>query len=64
MPAQRYESRELDRDTIDYLHRVVRGEGRGMPGLYYDAEDGKVSGPQWPLWGYIGGPIECSSPCS
>ena len=57
MPAQRYETTELDHATLDYLHQVVEGEGRGMPGLYFDAEDGKVSGPKWPVWGFIGGPI-------
>jgi len=57
MPAQRYESEELDQATLDYLHRVVRGEGRGMPGLYYDADDGKVSGPGLPVWGFVAGPV-------
>ena len=57
MPAQRYESEELDQATLDYLHRVVRGGGRGMPGLYYDADDGKVSGPGLPVWGFVAGPV-------
>ena len=57
MAAQRFETKELDEATLDYLHRVVANQGQGMPGLYYDAEDGKVSGPQWPLWGFVTGPI-------
>jgi hypothetical protein len=57
MPAQRFEAEELDQATLDYLHQVVEEEGRGMPGLYYDAEDGKVSGPGLPVWGFVAGPI-------
>ncbi len=57
MAVQRYETTELDEATLDYLHRVVQNEGQGMPGLYYDAEDAKVSGPGWPVWGFVAGPI-------
>jgi hypothetical protein len=54
---QRFEAEELDSDTIDYLQKVVGREGRGMPGIYFDASEARVWAASYPWWGIICGPI-------
>jgi hypothetical protein len=60
MPAQRFESEELDRDTLQYLRTIREHAGRGAPGVYLSERMAGLSvagftPSRLPLWGLLAG---------
>lgn len=57
MTPQRYESEELDDDSLAYLHAVRDSGGRGTPGVFLSEKVAGVGPGALPLLGAIGGVV-------
>lgn len=55
--TRRYEVEELDDDTLDYLRKAARHEGRGMPGVFFDAREARLWAAWLPIAAAVCGPI-------